>query len=160
VRLFGVWAGLGNCGLKERDMKRRMTTLALVVSLTTLPLAIACGSGERDEAEESEASEAAEASETAEQAGEAAEAAEAAESASQAELLKEATIDEAAARKTALAAVPGEITKTELENEDGLLIWSFDIKVEGKEGIEEVHVDAKTGKIVKREHESGGTEPR
>jgi uncharacterized membrane protein YkoI len=120
-------------------MKLRFTTLALAFSLTALPLTIACGSGEKEEAEESEA----------------------AEAASQAELLKEATIDEAAARKTALAEVPGgEITKAELEKEDSLLIWSFDIKVEGKEGIEEVHVDAKTGKAVKREHESGGGEAR
>jgi uncharacterized membrane protein YkoI len=138
-------------------MKLRFTTLALAFSLTALPLTIACGSGEKEEAEESEAAEAAsQAGEAAERAGEAAEAAEAA---SQAELLKEATIDEAAARKTALAEVPGgEITKAELEKEDSLLIWSFDIKVEGKEGIEEVHVDAKTGKVVKREHESGGGE--
>jgi uncharacterized membrane protein YkoI len=116
------------------------------MTLATLPLAIAC---ERGENEENEASEAAEGT---------SEAAEAAEI-PQAELLMQATIDSMTARATALAAVPGgEITEMSLEQEDGLLIWTFDIKVEGKEGVEEIHVDAKTGKIVKTEHETDASE--
>ena len=70
--------------------------------------------------------------------------------------MKLATVDEATARRTALSEVPGgEVAKASLENEDNRLIWSLDIKVAGKEGIEEIHVDAKTGKVVKSEHESG-----
>ncbi|MEI2719047.1 MAG: PepSY domain-containing protein [Gemmatimonadales bacterium] len=68
---------------------------------------------------------------------------------------KEATISEAAARATALKAVPGGVVQDhELEREDGKLIWSYDIKVKGKSGIEEVAVDAKTGAIVAHAHET------
>jgi uncharacterized membrane protein YkoI len=56
--------------------------------------------------------------------------------------------------KIALARVPGgTISKAELEEEDGRLIYSFDIKVAGKSGEDEVHVDARTGEVVKQEHE-------
>ena len=102
--------------------------------------------------------------EMAEMGGEADEAMEEAEAAAetpevQSALLARALIDEATASKTALERVPdGTITKTELEEEDGKLIWSFDIQVEGQDGIEEVHVDAMTGTIVKTEHETGGDE--
>ncbi len=76
-------------------------------------------------------------------------------------LLKEAKITEAAARETALARVPnGKITEAELEKEDGKLIWSFDIKVAGKSGIEEVQVDALTGTVVAVEHETPKDEAR
>ena len=62
---------------------------------------------------------------------------------SQAALRKEAKIAEADARKTALAAVPGgKVQSHELERENGKLIYSYDIKVAGKSGIEEVNVDA------------------
>ena len=36
----------------------------------------------------------------------------------------------------------------------GKLIYSFDIKVAGKSGIEEVAVDAMTGKVLAVKHES------
>lgn len=76
-------------------------------------------------------------------------------------LLKEAKITEGAARQTALAKVPGgKITEGELEKEKGRLIWSFDIKVAGKSGIEEVQVDAVTGDVVAVEHESPKDEAR
>ena len=58
------------------------------------------------------------------------------------------------ARRTALARVPGgQITSEELEKEHGKLIYSFDLKVNGKSGIEEVNVDANTVKILSVEHE-------
>ena len=83
------------------------------------------------------------------------------EATSQAALRKEAKIAEAAARKTALAAVPGgKVQSHELERENGRLIYSYDIKVAGKSGIEEVNVDAKTGEIVAHEHEDAKTEAR
>jgi uncharacterized membrane protein YkoI len=44
------------------------------------------------------------------------------------------------------------IESSELENEEGKLIWSFDLKV-GSE-TKEVWVDARTGKIIKTEEES------
>ena len=50
--------------------------------------------------------------------------------------------------------MPGSAVKAlELEREHGLLIWSFDLTVAGKPGIEEVEVDALTGKVVSVEHE-------
>lgn len=56
--------------------------------------------------------------------------------------------------KIALARVPGgKVTKAELEEEDDRLIYSFGLEVEGKPGIDEVHVDARTGEVVKIEHE-------
>jgi uncharacterized membrane protein YkoI len=56
--------------------------------------------------------------------------------------------------RTALARVPGgRITEAEFE-EDGRLLYSFDIRVEGRSGVEEVQVDARTGEVVSIEHES------
>jgi len=72
-----------------------------------------------------------------------------------AKLAAKAKITEAAAAVIALAKVPGgKIEGVELEEEDGTFIYSYDIKVAGKKGIEEIHVDAMTGAIVKAEHES------
>ncbi len=78
---------------------------------------------------------------------------------SQAALRKEAKIAEVDARKTALGAVAGgRVQSHELERENGRLIYSYDIKVAGKPGIEEVNVDAKTGEIVAHEHEGAKAE--
>jgi uncharacterized membrane protein YkoI len=83
------------------------------------------------------------------------------ESTSQAALRKEATIAESVARKTALDAVPGgKVQSHELERENGKLIYSYDIKVAGKSGVEEVNVDAKTGEIVAHEHEDAKAEAK
>ena len=83
------------------------------------------------------------------------------ETTSQAALRKEAKIAEADARKTALAAVPGgKVQSHELEREKGKLIYSYDIKVAGKSGIEEVNVDAMTGEIVAHEHENAKAEAK
>jgi uncharacterized membrane protein YkoI len=69
-------------------------------------------------------------------------------------LWAQATLAPEAAMRIALARVPGgTITEAELEEEDGRLIYSFEIKVAGKSGEEEVHIDAKTGEVVKVEHE-------
>jgi uncharacterized membrane protein YkoI len=77
----------------------------------------------------------------------------------QAQLRKEAKITWRHARATALKEVPnGRVTSSELEREDGKLVYSYDIKVPGKAGREEVLVDATTGAVVKREHESAKTE--
>jgi uncharacterized membrane protein YkoI len=69
-------------------------------------------------------------------------------------LLSQTRISEDSARTVALKRVPGSaVTALELEREHGLLIWSFDLAVAGKPGIEEVEVDALTGKVVSVEHE-------
>lgn len=69
-------------------------------------------------------------------------------------LFAKAKITAAAATATALASVPGShMTKGELEEEDGKLIYSFDLKVPGRRGIKEVHVDALTGAVIRTEEE-------
>jgi uncharacterized membrane protein YkoI len=69
-----------------------------------------------------------------------------------------AKISLAAAEKTALARLndpPGaSISSAELEAEHGCLIWSFDVKLAGRPGVEEVQVDAGDGKVLSVEHES------
>ncbi len=63
------------------------------------------------------------------------------------------------ARKTALARVgSSEVKQAELEEEGGKLVYSFDLAVRGKTGIEEVQVDALTGKIVSVHHEDAKAE--
>lgn len=63
-------------------------------------------------------------------------------------------ISNAAATHTALAAVPhGVVKSSELETEHGRLIYSYDIAVPGKTGVEEIQVDAMTGRIVSKSHE-------
>jgi uncharacterized membrane protein YkoI len=71
-------------------------------------------------------------------------------------LLAQAKVTSDSAQRLALAKVPGgKIAKAEIEEEDGMLIYSFDVKVGDKPGVEEVHVDAKTGAVVSVEHEGG-----
>jgi uncharacterized membrane protein YkoI len=74
---------------------------------------------------------------------------------SQATLKKEAKISEETARATALKQVPnGTIKSSELEREHGKLIYSFDISVPGKTGIDEVNVNAIDGSVVAKQHET------
>ena len=69
-------------------------------------------------------------------------------------LVAEAKIKETEARATALAQVRnGTVRSEELEREHGHLIYSYDIEVPGKSGIDEVNVDAMTGKVIARTHE-------
>ena len=64
-------------------------------------------------------------------------------------------VTEAKAQKTALAKVPGgSIRSSELEQERGKLIWSFDIAMPQSRNVTEVQVDAKTGKIVSTQIET------
>ena len=73
----------------------------------------------------------------------------------QAELQKEAKMTMADARAMALKEVPGStIQDGEIEREGGKLIYSFDMKVAGKTGIDEVNIDAMTGKLVSHQHET------
>lgn len=80
---------------------------------------------------------------------------------SQATLRAHAKLSEDSARKIALTKVThGTIQSSELEREHGRLIYSFDIKVAGKSGIDEVNIDAITGAVVARAHETPAKEKR
>jgi len=70
-------------------------------------------------------------------------------------LLARAKVSEDSARVIALARMPGaRIRALELENEHGRLIWSWELTLAGKPGIEEVNVDALDGHVVGVEHEA------
>lgn len=77
-------------------------------------------------------------------------------------LTRIAKVTEAAAAATALAKVPkGTIESVELEREEGKLLYSYDIRVAGKSGIDEVRVDAMTGAVIgKAVHESPAAEKK
>jgi uncharacterized membrane protein YkoI len=76
-------------------------------------------------------------------------------------LAKVAKVSEDIAAATARARVPnGKIQSVELEREKGKLIYSYDIKTTGKSGIDEVNIDATTGKIITFAHESSAAEKK
>jgi hypothetical protein len=76
-------------------------------------------------------------------------------------LTKVAKVTESVAAATAQGRVPtGKIQGVELEREKDRLIYSYDIKTAGKSGIDEVHVDAMTGKIISFAHESPAAEKK
>lgn len=76
-------------------------------------------------------------------------------------LAKKAKITEHEAAAAALARVPkGQIDAMELEEENGKFIYSYDVKTPGKTGIDEVHVDAMTGKVVSFVHETPAMEKK
>lgn len=76
-----------------------------------------------------------------------------------AQLKAEAKVSARAARTTALAQVPGgRVKKWELERENGKLLYSFDIASKGKPGIDEVQVDAITGAVLSKTHETPAME--
>ena len=77
---------------------------------------------------------------------------------STADLAKMAKVSMADAEKAALAAVEAKdadkkVKGRELEVERGYLIYSFDISIAGRKGIEEIIVDAGTGKVLAHERE-------
>ncbi len=70
-------------------------------------------------------------------------------------LQAQAAVSEADARTTALQKVPhGIIKSSELEEEHGKLIWSFDIARPDSKDITEIQIDAKTGAIAATQGES------
>jgi hypothetical protein len=76
-------------------------------------------------------------------------------------LAKKAKVTEDVAARAAMARVPkGEIQTVELEEEHGKLIYSYDIKVAGKSGIDEVAVSAISGKVIAFSHETPADEKR
>jgi uncharacterized membrane protein YkoI len=77
-------------------------------------------------------------------------------------LLKKAKATVDAAIATAQAKLPqAKLKAAEIEEENGKLIYSFDFETAGKTGIDEVNIDAITGKQVgKVEHESPASEKK
>jgi uncharacterized membrane protein YkoI len=76
-------------------------------------------------------------------------------------LVKRAKVTEPQAAAIALKALPGStIDKMELEEEDGKFIYSYDLKTAGKTGIDEVHVDAMTGAVLGKVHETPADEKK
>ena len=76
-------------------------------------------------------------------------------------LVAKAKVTEDSAAKVAMKRVPkGTIESAALEREKGKLLYSYDIKVPGKSGVEEVHVSALTGKLMSVMHESAAMEKR
>ena len=73
-----------------------------------------------------------------------------------------AKVSPADAQRTALASIKAPPTSPvpdgELEIEHGCLVYSFDIRVPGRSGIEEVMVDPGNGKVLSRKHESARQE--
>jgi uncharacterized membrane protein YkoI len=79
--------------------------------------------------------------------------------ASQDSLARQAKITPDSARAVALHRVPGGTIKSaELEHEHGKLVYSYDITVPGKRGVEEVQVDANNGRVVSVKHETAAAE--
>jgi uncharacterized membrane protein YkoI len=72
--------------------------------------------------------------------------------AEQANLAKEAKITEQQGKDIATKKVAGTVVKSELEDEDGVVVYNVTIK-DSKNQDNEVKVDAKTGSIIKVEHD-------
>ncbi len=74
------------------------------------------------------------------------------DSVEQAHLAKEAKITEQQSIDIATKEVAGTVVKSELEEEDGVVVYHVKIK-DGKDQVNEVKVDAQTGSIIKVEHD-------
>jgi len=73
------------------------------------------------------------------------------------ELKKKVKITQADAEKAAIKAVGvngAKVDDSELEIEQGFLIYSVDVKVAGKKGLEEIWIDAGNGKVLMQRHET------
>lgn len=76
-------------------------------------------------------------------------------------LLARAKVDTALARRTALAETPGgRVARGSIEEENGRLVYSFDIEISGRAGVDEVIVDANTGAVVEVTHETPAEEAK
>jgi hypothetical protein len=74
-------------------------------------------------------------------------------------LLKKAKVSADTAIAHAQAKLPkAKLKSAEIEEEGGKLIYSFDFETAGKSGIDEVNVDAVTGKVLAVEHETPKSE--
>jgi uncharacterized membrane protein YkoI len=74
----------------------------------------------------------------------------------QAALRAQARTSQMQAEQTALTHAPGgTIKQSELENDNGKLIWWFDIVTPGSKTVTEVSVDAMTGGVISVATETG-----
>jgi uncharacterized membrane protein YkoI len=74
-------------------------------------------------------------------------------------LKAEAKVSLGDASRAALAKIPGgTIESSELERENGILVWSFDISKRKSKIVTEIQVDAKTGAIVSQTVETPAQE--
>jgi uncharacterized membrane protein YkoI len=80
-----------------------------------------------------------------------------AKDATDAQLPALARVSQADAEKKALARVkvPAKVLGSALQVEDGCLFWMLIVKESGKSGVQELKVDAGTGKVLASKHESG-----
>lgn len=69
----------------------------------------------------------------------------------QTSLAKLARVDRAHAEMAALAAQPGQVVQTRLEDEEGFLVWQVDVK--NANTATEVSIDAGNGKVLAVEPE-------
>lgn len=79
-----------------------------------------------------------------------------------AQMKKLAKVNLPAAQATAIQSVGkanlDRVVSKELEVEDGCLLYSFDLRLRSKEGIDEVQVDAVSGKVISQKHETAADE--
>lgn len=74
-------------------------------------------------------------------------------------LASQAKISEDSARVLAGGQVPGGALKAlELEREEGKLVYSMEYTIPSRRGVEEVNIDALSGAVVGKEHESASRE--
>ena len=66
-----------------------------------------------------------------------------------AELQAKAKLTSDEAQAIALKEVPGTVIESELEDEDGVVVYGFEIQ--STNGVQDVKIDAATGKVVKVE---------
>lgn len=80
-----------------------------------------------------------------------------AKDATDAQLPALAKVSQADAENKALARVklPAKVLGSALQVEDGCLFWMLIVKESGRSGVQEVKVDAGTGKVLGSKHESG-----
>ncbi len=76
-----------------------------------------------------------------------------------ADLARKVKISEDSAHALAAALVAnGALKALELEREDGKLLYSMEFTVPGTPGVEEVNIDAVTGELIGKEHETPSRE--
>lgn len=76
-------------------------------------------------------------------------------------LASKAKVTESAAATAAQKRLPkAKIESVELEKSKGRLVYSYDMKTEGKSGVDEVHVSATTGKVLSVAHETAAMEKK
>jgi diphthamide synthase (EF-2-diphthine--ammonia ligase) len=74
------------------------------------------------------------------------------------QMKKMTNVNLSAAQATAIESVGkanlDRVISKELEVENGCLLYSFDLRLRSKEGIDEVQVDAVSGKVISQKHET------